>query len=338
MKTVDNNILKQIGILIAIIFIGIIIIWKLAYFIPGFLGAAAIYIMFRSWYFKLIARYNWKSWIASLTMILGLLIAFVLPAFLLGQALAPKINDLIANSDQIKESILKTYAYLQEKFPQININKEQILNYAQQGLSIVPSVFNGMAHLFTNIFTALFIAYFMFVGGRKLEQGVKSNIPLERASRQEVWAETKNLVVSNAVGIPVLALAQGLIALLGYWVCGVEGAILWGLLTGLATVIPVIGTMVVWVPICIYLFAIGKPEYGIGLAIYCLVVVGLADNVIRFLFLKRFGDVHPLITVFGVILGLNVFGIVGLIFGPLLMSYFLLLIKIYQVEFGNDNK
>jgi predicted PurR-regulated permease PerM len=140
------------------------------------------------------------------------------------------------------------------------------------------------------------------------------------------------------VGIPVLALAQGLIALLGYWVCGVEGAVLWGLLTGLATVIPVIGTMIVWVPICIYLFAIGKPEYGIGLALYCLIIVGLADNVIRFLFLKRFGDVHPLITVFGVILGLNIFGMVGLIFGPLLMSYFLLLIKIYQVEFGDEKK
>jgi predicted PurR-regulated permease PerM len=185
MRTVDNNILKQIGILIAIIFIGVVILWKLAYFIPGFLGAAAIYIMFRSWYFKVIARRGWKPWLASLTIIVGLLVAFVLPAFLLGQALAPKFNDLIANSDQVKESILKTFAYLQEKFPQITITREQILAYAQRALGFVPSIFNGMAHLFANIFTALFIAYFMFVGGRQLEQGVKKNMPLERASRQK---------------------------------------------------------------------------------------------------------------------------------------------------------
>lgn len=340
MKEINNNIIKQIVILLLITLLGVVIIWKLAYFIPGLLGAVAVYIMFRSWYFKLIAKKGWKPWLASLTIIIGLLFALVLPLYIIGSALAPKINDLIANSDQIKTSILQTYNYLLEKFPQIKVSlsQTQILSFAQKGLSFLPSIFNATAHLFANILTALFIAYFMFVSGRKLEQTFKTAIPLERTSRKQIWDETKNLVISSSVGIPALAVAQGLIALLGYWFCGIEGAILWALLTAAASVIPVLGTMIVWVPICIYLFAIGKVEYGVGLTIYCLVVVGFSDNVIRFMFLKRFGDVHPLITVFGVILGLNVFGMIGLIFGPLLMSYFILLIKVYQFEFGNNNK
>lgn len=340
MIKIDNNVIKQIVVLLLIALLGIVILWKLAYFIPGFLGATAIYIMFRSWYFKLIARRGWKPWVASLTIIIGLLIAFVLPIYLIGTALAPKINDLIANSDQIKDTILKTYNYLREQFPQINVNisQEQIMEFAQVGLAFLPLIFNAMAHLLANLLTALFIVHFMFLGGMRLEKAFKATIPLARDSRKEIWDETKNMVISNAVGIPALAIAQGLIALFGYWFCGIEGALLWALLTAAASVIPVLGTMIIWVPICIYLFAVGKVDYGIGLALYCLIVVGFSDNVIRFMFLKRFGDVHPLITVFGVILGLNLFGIIGLIFGPLVMSYFILLVKVYKVEFGNGSK
>jgi len=338
MNSISNNIIKQIVIILLIAFLGIVIIWKLAYFIPGFLGATAIYIMFRSWYFKLLTRRGWKPWVAALTIVIGLLITMILPLFLMGEVLAPKINDLIANSEQIKSQILSVYNYVQEKFPQLNISREQILGFAQKGIGILPSLFNAMTNLLANLFTALFIAYFLFVGGRKFEQGVKNYLPIARDSRKEVWDETKNLVVSNAVGIPALAIAQGLIALLGYWICGVPGALLWALLTAFVSIIPVIGTMAVWVPVCIYLFAQGETGYGIFLTIYCLVVVGFSDNVIRFLFLKKFGDVHPLITVFGVILGLNVFGVIGLIFGPLLLSYFIMLIKIYQVEFSNESQ
>ncbi|OJV55241.1 MAG: hypothetical protein BGO31_20085 [Bacteroidetes bacterium 43-16] len=338
MGAINNNVIKQIVIMLLIAFLGIVIIWKLAYFIPGFLGATAIYIMFRSWYFKLLTRRGWKPWVAALTMIIGLLITMILPLFLMGEVLAPKINDLIANSEEIKSQILSMYNYVQEKFPQLNISREQILGFAQKGIGILPTLFNAMTNLVANLFTALFIAYFFFVGGRKFEQSVKSYLPIARDSRKQVWDETKNLVVSNAVGIPALAIAQGLIALLGYWICGVPGALLWGLLTAFVSVIPVIGTMAVWVPVCIYLFAQGETGYGIFLTIYCLIVVGFSDNVIRFLFLKKFGDVHPLITVFGVILGLNVFGVIGLIFGPLLLSYFIMLVKIYQVEFGNESQ
>jgi predicted PurR-regulated permease PerM len=97
--------------------------------------------------------------------------------------------------------------------------------------------------------------------------------------------------------------------------------------------VPVVGTTVVWVPIVIYLFATGKTGMGIGLLIYGAVLVGSVDNIFRFIWQKKFADVHPTITIFGVLIGVSLFGFVGLIFGPLLISMFILLLRIYRDEF-----
>ena len=141
------------------------------------------------------------------------------------------------------------------------------------------------------------------------------------------------MVVSNAIGIPILIFCQCIIAIIGYLIFGVQQPVIWGVLTGLASVLPVVGTMIIWVPVCIVVLASGKIGAGIGLALYCAIIVSNIDNVLRFTIMKKIGDVHPLITVFGVVVGLQLFGLMVLIFGPLLIAYFFILIKIYRVEF-----
>src|SRR5690606_29011515 len=96
-----------------------------------------------------------------------------------------------------------------------------------------------------------------------------------------------------------------------------------------------IGTMAIWVPLVIYLFSTGNTGAGIGLLLYSAVITGNIDYLARISLLKKIGDVHPLVTVLGLIVGLKLFGFFGFIFGPLLISYLLLLIKIYKSEFGN---
>lgn len=337
MIQINNNVIKQVLLLTLIILMIIVVFTKLSYFIPGGLGAITLYILLRNWYFKLVEKYKWKSWMASTTLILGLLLLLVLPLYGIAAVLKPMIENAIGNTAKIQQSITQTINYLNEKVPQLELSPEKILKYLQTGLAYVPSVLQSTANVVANIFTALFILYFMFSGGRLMERVIKSNVPLLRKNKDELWAETRVLVVSNALGIPFLAFCQGLVAIIGYWIFGVPNAVLFGIITGVATVVPVIGTMIVWVPICIYLLAVGQTGSAIGLALYCLIVVGGIDNVLRFVFVKKFGDVHPLITVFGVILGLDMFGVMGLIFGPLLMAYILLLLKIYKAEFGKDD-
>ena len=100
--------------------------------------------------------------------------------------------------------------------------------------------------------------------------------------------------------------------------------------------LPVVGASIVWIPVCIFMIAEGRVGPGIGLAIYSLVVVGLTDNILRFTILKKLENIHPLNTVFGIIAGLNLFGFMGLVFGPIMISITILLIQVYRDEFAND--
>ncbi len=113
---------------------------------------------------------------------------------------------------------------------------------------------------------------------------------------------------------------------------------LWGFITGVFAFFPIVGTMIVWVPLVVFMFSAGHNGQGIGLAIYSAVVTGNIDYMARITLLKKIGDVHPVITVLGVIVGLSLFGFWGFIFGPLLISYFLLLYNIYSAEFGSQRE
>jgi predicted PurR-regulated permease PerM len=146
------------------------------------------------------------------------------------------------------------------------------------------------------------------------------------------------MVQSNALGIPILGVCQGIVATLGYYIFGVENYILWGILTGVSSIIPILGTMTIYVPLTILTLASGQTANGIGVGLYSFFLVGGIDNILRFTILKTLGNVPPLITVFGVLLGLNLFGMLGLIFGPLILSSVGVLIKVYSNEFGKSER
>ena len=143
------------------------------------------------------------------------------------------------------------------------------------------------------------------------------------------------MIKANAIGIPLLAIIQGFAGMLGYAIFGVGEFGLWGFLTGVASLIPIVGTGLIWVPLTVYLFAIDHIWQGVGLGIYCLVILTNIDYVARITVLRKIGNVHPIITIFGVIVGLSMFGFLGLVFGPLLITYFIVLIRIYRNEFND---
>ena len=145
--------------------------------------------------------------------------------------------------------------------------------------------------------------------------------------------ETKKMVRANALGIPLISIIQGVTATLGYFIFGVNEWMLWGFLTGIFAFFPVVGTMAIWVPLVIYTYAVGDNWNATGLLIYSAVVTGNVDYIARITLLKKMGDVHPVITILGVIVGLGLFGFIGLIFGPLLINYIIVLFKIYMNEF-----
>ena len=158
-------------------------------------------------------------------------------------------------------------------------------------------------------------------------------LPFNEANTQEVIREINMIVRSNAIGIPLLAIIQGGVAMIGYLIFGAPNILLLGFLTCFATIIPMVGTALVWFPVAAYLAISGDWFHAIGLAAYGAIVVSQSDNLIRFILQKKMADTHPLITIFGVVIGLPLFGFMGVIFGPLLLSLFFLFVNMFKKEY-----
>jgi predicted PurR-regulated permease PerM len=170
-----------------------------------------------------------------------------------------------------------------------------------------------------------------------MEKVLNHIIPLKQENINKLAAETKRMVRANALGIPLISLIQGITASIGYFIFGVEDWGLWGFLTGLFAFFPVIGTMVIWVPLVVYMYAFGETWKATWVTLYCAIVVSQVDHLARMTILRRIGNVHPVVTILGILIGLNLFGFVGLIFGPLLVSYIILLFRIYNDEFFDND-
>lgn len=330
----NNDSIKQYFLITLIIALAIVVGTQLFAFFPGLLGAVTLYILLRQYYFKLTVIKTWKKGWAAAAFILGGLVVFVLPWVGLANLLIPKFVEYFDNVDQLTKVLTTTLNKARSVAPWLNLDKEQINNLVQKATSAIPIVLGATANMLTNTVIAFFILYFMLVDGRKMELTLHKYIPLKDNSIDNLWEATRVMVVSNAIGIPVLAICQAIVAIAGYWIFGIESYVLWGVITGLFSIVPVVGTAVVWVPICVYLLAIGKTGECFGLVAYSLLITGTVDNILRFTILRKLGDVHPIITALGIIVGIPLFGFMGFIFGPLLLSYLLLLIKIYRVEFS----
>ena len=339
-KQINNTPINQIMLILIMLLICVLIFKNLLYYLPGFLGAVTLYILFRNTYFKLTEKRYWNKSITSILFIILSVIFIILPVWAIIDYLIPHITNVVNNTDAIIKQFNAIKSFMHDKpiLKEIDLSDQALIDIVQNLTKYIPNILNSVAEVAINIVVTLFVLYFMQVHGRQMEGYINRAIPFSDRSKQEIWNEIELMVRSNAIGIPILGLCQGIVALIGYWIFGVEGFIMWGILTGVSSIIPVLGTMTIYIPVCIMVLASGETFNGIGLFIYSFILVGGIDNVLRFTILKTLGNVPPLITVFGVLLGLNMFGMLGLIFGPLILSSVGVLAKVYANEYGKGNK
>src|SRR5690606_3513193 len=119
---------------------------------------------------------------------------------------------------------------------------------------------------------------------------------------------------------------------LGFWIFGFQDALFWGVICAILSFIPLLGPPLIFAPAAVFALAQGDTFAGIGLLVYGFVLVINIDNILRLIIAKRVGDIHPIITVVGVIIGLPLFGFMGLVYGPLLLSYFLITVRIFEAN------
>lgn len=338
MSYLDNQKLRQASFYVLLIAFGIFLFKEFLSFLPAFLGALTFYIMMRNTNDYLTRKKKWKKGLAASALMLISFLIVLVPVWLFINLLSGKVQAVIDNSTAFEAALVKTVTSIEQSLQIEILNQKNIQQISIKLAALLPDLLGATFNSLTSLVIMYFLLYFMLTGSRNMEAWLYEHIPLKDENVNLIGKELNTLVVSNTIGIPLTALLQGIVALIGYWAIGVPDTGFWFVITCIAAMIPFVGAALAYVPVALLLFADGHSTKCIIMLIYGFGIVGSVDNIFRFALQKKLGDIHPLITVFGVIIGLNLFGFIGLIFGPILLSLFILLIKIYLNEFGKREK
>lgn len=334
MNQIPHNAIRQVLLLIFILMLGWVLFTQLQTFLPAFLGSYTLYVMMRKYMFILEGKKKWRrSWAAATLMFLSFLI-ILLPIFILINMLSTKVGFAIQHSSQVLLSIKEFIQQYEQEYKINLLTETNIQKLTSWGAQTLPQILGATLSTLVAIIVMYFILYFMLTEGRKMESRFYAWAPLKDENVLLLRNDMNKLVLSNAIGIPLIALLQGVVGLIGYLLIGVPEPIFWFVVTAFTALLPVVGAALAYIPLSLVLFAGGDSVRGIIVLIFGFGIIGSVDNIFRFWLAKKLGDVHPLITVFGVIIGVNMFGFIGIIFGPILISLFLVMIKIYANEFG----
>ena len=324
---------RKYSLITIILGLGLLLFLKMTPFMGGILGACTIYIMVRDQMLYLTQKKKIRKSVTAIILLIEAILCFLVPLSLAVWLLISKLQTVNVDTATFVDTITNLADWIRRKTEYDLLSKENIRSIA----SILPGIgqflMGGISSFAVNLFVLVFVLYFMLIGGTKMEQYIYELLPFSDSNKKHVMNEINMIVRANAIGIPLLAIIQGAIATLGYYLFDAPSALLFGFLTCFATVIPIVGTTLVWFPLAAYMAISGDWPHAIGLLLYCGLLVTNIDNLIRFILQKKMADTHPLITIFGVVIGLSLFGFMGVIFGPLLNSIFILCVNIFKEQY-----
>jgi len=341
METNQEHKINKYFFLGIIAIFGLMLLYSLLEFFTAFLGAVMFYVLSKPLMELLIKRFHWKKSLAAALILLISFFIVLLPILFIGGLLYKEASLISINPASIYEPLKQLNTEIEKKFHFSILSGQTLSNIQQITTQGVSFILNSSLNFFSSITMMYFFLYFLLININRLEAAIVFYLPFRRTLIELFGKELVAQTISNSLGMPLIAVVHGLLSYLAYKICGLPEAGFWGIITGFASVIPLVGTGLVWIPASIYLLFMHQTGYGIFLLSWGVIVIGLSDNLIRFLLAKKMADVHPVVTVLGIIMGLRYFGITGLIFGPLLISFFIILLRIYYSEYqkpANDKR
>lgn len=335
MDKLKPSLVRQLFVLLLILFLLVLIFREIIPYLTGILGAITLHVILKNRMDQLVSR-GWKPPLAAGFLIFLSFVGILVPVSLTIVMLSSKIGKAIANSERVLSAV-KTQINQVETYIGYDLNNSidssRVTNWLSSNLQDLGV---GTFNAFIAIGIMYFMLYYMLINRKELKGILISYIPIGEQNLQIIGQEGDESVKSNALGIPLVAFFQGIVALIGYLIVGVPDPLFWFVITAIGAMVPFVGTSLGILPVAILLFSHDMNWQAIFILIYGFTIVGITDNLLRLYILQRLSSVHPLITLFGVVVGVPLFGFIGLIFGPLLISLFLLILKIYKHEYGNE--
>lgn len=315
---------------VLVVLLGIGVTIALAPFVTGLVGAPVLYVALAPVY-RLLVRWFRPSIAAMLVVLIGVLV-IVVPLvgviMLTANETPGMVNSLLQSPFLGKLRTLHVGGF--DVGMQLEQAGAQLLRWIA---SNAISLLGGVTYTILNLTFALFGLYFLVQAPASAWQSLRPYIPFSDANANRLQERFEAVTMSTLIGTGLAAAAQGLLIALGFMWVGIPNAWFWGVVTVVFAILPVIGSGAIYVPAVIGLVMAERMGAAIFLAAWGTLVVANVDNVIRPLVYKKYAQVHPLVTLVGAIAGVSYFGLLGLLLGPLALSYFFELLRMYRDEY-----
>jgi predicted PurR-regulated permease PerM len=300
-------------------------------YIPGLLGACVLYVICRPPYKRLAKAIGGTA--AALLLVTAAAVLLVLPAAWLTIVLveqAPAALRGILTSDAFARLAAISSGPVDIGAQMTRAGEGIIAWVSREAVSRVGDITRGML----NLLLSLVGLYYLLHSPHAIWARLRPMIPFSPARADVLRTRFYDVTEATVLGILATALAQSITVGLGFWAVGLPNPVVWALVTAFASVLPVLGSALVWGPGVLVLLASGRYFAAGGLAFIGLVIASNIDNVIRPIIYRRRADVHPLVTLVGAFAGVERIGLVGLLLGPLAISYVFELVRLYEEEYG----
>ena len=311
--------------------LGVALLWALGPYATGIIGIPVLAVLFAPLNGWLERRGTPPGAAAFIVTLLGAVLLIV-PGILIAGLLINQAQEIAQNV--VQSPIIDRFRGLQIRGIPVGPR------LAEAGGRIVAAIGSSAfglvgtaTRLTLNLTISFFGLYYTLKHPGDVWLDARPYIPFSAENTEKLGRRFKDVTVSTVVGTGVVAAMQGALLGLAFWIAGLPNALFWGVVTMAFAILPVVGSGLIWGPAAVVLFVQGRGLAAVLLVIWGVAVVGSVDNFIRPLIYRRFSAIHPLITLIGAIGGVSYFGLLGLLVGPLALSYFFELIRMYREEY-----
>ena len=336
---------KIILALLTILLLTIIIAYATLPYLNYFLGAVILYIIFRPLYHVFVRKVRVKKQFSAVLVIIISICVVLIPLYFLLSIIISEIQQLLLNQAFIITSIRSEHQFFTQYLSDLGIPTDvlqkqiegRIIGIGSEAVNYTSKFLLGSIQILSQESLGLLIMYFLFyyllIGeDSTFIHKIYATIPFNEKNTSTLLGEFKRIVRTTIISSGAVALFQGAILTITFLIVKIQGAFLWGSIATLLAFVPVFGSTLVWVPAAIIQFLL--EDYTAGIAILAAgIFVSIVDSFLRPIIQKKVGEIHPFLSLIGIIIGVSLFGLMGIIIGPLLLSYFILTLEMFTKEY-----
>ena len=341
-ETINKSVLLLLALFISAIFLSMIRAFLMAILLAGIFSALA-----RPLYKRVERWYGGRRGLASLSTLMVIVIVVILPlgilmgivtaqAIKVGQTVTPWVQEQIAQPGEFHR-LLSSLPFYDQLVPYSDTiwrkAGELIGTVSRFLISSLSTATMGAVNFLFMTFAMLYTMFFFLIDGDKLLNKILYYLPLHDQDEQRMLEKFTSVTRATLKGTAVIGLLQGGLAGLALWVVGFDSAVFWGTIMAVLSIIPGFGTALVWGPAVIILAAGGNYLKAGGLGLFCALVVGSIDNLLRPILVGKDTQMHELMIFFGTLGGIIMFGVMGMFIGPIVAALFVTIWEIYGVAF-----